>query len=244
LKTSPVLLFVTCGTSALTNLVGENDSPEATALGAAISKYLSPACRDKESYATRHFLLERVVAAHTATLRCPHWANDPLFNRRTPAELISTFSLAKDLSEEEEKESAAELVLIASDTPEGELAASVNSLLLAKEPLSDLVPKPITKKISGWDNRFVNITPKLDLIVTETKQLLETRLRKSFFVYFNITGGFKGAIPSITALAMMQGWHLYYQHETLQGSTYFLLDKDRLIQMVEPKDTGGLRHGS
>jgi putative CRISPR-associated protein (TIGR02619 family) len=235
LKTTSVLLFVTCGTSALKNLQRERSSREAIALADSISKYLSPTCRDKESYATRHALLECVVAAHTATLRCPHWATEPLLYQSTPAELISTFSLASELKSK--NKTIAEAWLLASGTPEGRLAAEVNRQLFLKEPLVGLVKMSSSDVIRGWDERFIDITPPLYDLVARKKSALQQQLPRSAQVYFNITGGFKGAIPSITALAVRNSWRIYYQHETLKASTYFVFDETQLVHM-ESQDDG------
>jgi len=189
------LLFVTVGTTAIGNPnIGDS------ILTGLSSTYLKKPGREKKAYAEQQDLKSKLVAAHVA-----FWKG---FEGRYPsvddfdgtsAELTSTMALVQH------HPSINRIVLLSSDTPEGELATEINDGVLPQIwKRGEVVEKTVPRLESG----FTTITPELEKI------LVEYAAGSAECVHFNVTGGFKGVIPSITYLAMQHpGWRIHYQYQ-------------------------------
>jgi putative CRISPR-associated protein (TIGR02619 family) len=234
---SDVLLFITCGTSALTNLTGPQTDTTAPQLAADLSGYLDTPKVQKDDFAVRQRLLERLKKAHAAFWDTPAWFSNPRKYRKTSAELISTHALGESFKQHGYKVSR--IVMLRSDTPEGELAANVNMHFLSHHQHFKTMfasAQRQLKKIDGWDARFVeNLHESIEQIALAERTGLDEFRPNGIIVYFNITGGFKGAIPAITALGMKHCWRLYYQHETLSTSVFISLSENQFL--VTENDT-------
>jgi len=99
------------------------------------------------------------------------------------------------------------VIFLGSETEEGKLATNVNF-----ETLRKIWPggQVLQKIIPGLERRFTAITPALEEILRNCDAARADRVR------FNVTGGFKGVIPSVTHLVSQHtGWAIYYQYERL-----------------------------
>jgi hypothetical protein len=122
------------------------------------------------------------------------------------------------------------IVLLASDTAAGLFCAQVNASLLHQ-----FLVRPACKCGAHFDN-FTNgpacpavrvrVVPgmearRLDTIYPHLQQLCQTEAEGCVRVMFNITGGYKGAVPAITWLAGRFGTkaELFYQHESALAAT-------------------------
>jgi len=223
------LLFVTVGTTAIRNpKIGD------THLSQIAQHYLKA---PDERFAQLHELEQKLVAAHS-----DFWRNlkgreiSPDDFDRTSAELTSTMRLTQ------QQQSITSIILLGSETTEGKLATAVNHAVLSRiwkggQVFENIVP--------GLEKRFTKVTPSIEKILEGRGASSASR------VHFNITGGFKGVIPSITYLAMQhQGWSVFYQYEGLNtaAEVFFsgdgsakarIEEKERREPVVSPEDVEG-----
>jgi len=202
-----MILFVTVGTSALYNPGIGGESTEGRQLRAAVDEYRESPDVLKPSMATRNRLWERLVEAHRVFFRsdAEHQA-DPRNWRETSAELLSTRVLLKKRQREGDPPPS-RIILLASETPDGILAGEV-CLDLMKTMFRPIDCKGLVI-VKGLNTEFIDTTEKL-------WEAMEPELRRAEgAVQVNMTGGYKGTIPSLTTLAATYGWRLFYQHESL-----------------------------
>jgi CRISPR/Cas system-associated protein Csm6 len=223
------LLFVTVGTTAVGNpRIGD------THLNQIAQQYLKV---PDERFAELHELEEKLVSAHSdfwREMKGKELVPDDF--DRTSAELTSTMRLTQ------QQQSITGIILLGSETTEGKLATAVNHAVLSRiwkggQVLKDIVP--------GLEKRFTKVTPAIERILKDRGAPSASR------VHFNITGGFKGVIPSITYLAVQHpGWSVFYQYQGLNTATevFFSVDgsakakieeKERGDPVVSPEDVAG-----
>lgn len=193
--------FVTVGTSALYNrdigkLLG-------VAIQDQIQKRLNTFKTDPESYPDREDLLNSLVEAHQRYWNQPNAYRIPRNFLQTSAELTSSIPIL-------EKKGPELTILLASDTEEGEFAAQVNLAVLQKR-FGDLCFE--CHRVSGLDveKNFPDVYSALERVVRRYWSNERDR------VAFNVTGGYKAALLFVSALAIKNGWDLYYQHESLHS---------------------------
>ena len=189
------LLFVTVGTTAIRNeKIGDGDLTDIA------RQYLSKPKREKAAFARIHNLERKLVWAH-ANFWKEMEEGSPTSDDfdRTSAELTSTRALLRQFP------SLTTVVFLGSNTEEGELATNINHAVLEQTWNRGHVLKKI---IPGLEKSFTRVTPAL-------KQILEHyQAHEAHRVSFNVTGGFKGVIPSVTYLATLHpGWAIYYQYQ-------------------------------
>ena len=158
-----ILLFVTCGTSALTNLTADKDSEAGKRLSGIVSDFLDEPA--KEAFAARVKLEQVAIDAHLKVFKNSDWDLQKRHYRRLPAEVVSTHALVQDLKQG--GDSIGEIVILESATDEGRLSARVNCKLL-----HELFPKTkiSTETVPGWDREFVDLTEPLLTIVSRKKE--------------------------------------------------------------------------
>jgi len=220
------LLFVTVGTSALDNPeVGQApDRRDNKTLRGDLDRYRRSADKSLERWSK---LLGDVVQAHKryweqAQFYILNWEN----RKQTSAELTSTMSLLRDATEHGFRPPD-KLVLLASDTEEGELAAKVNEAVF--RTLHPWMTFAVSR-VKNLNVKFADFTRSIEGLVNEHQESGADR------VVFNVTGGYKGAIPCITALARDKGWLLYCQHEDAGYGVYLQFEDGKLRS--EPKPFG------
>lgn len=141
-----------------------------------------------------------------------HWSNEQQRFRNlidTSAELASTFQFVK-IERQLEFRPVSNLVLLSSNTDEGRLAAEVNLEVFTKHAKGGLLgpdTKVHLKLVQELDLNFQDIEAGFERSLAEFTRTGERCV-------FNYTGGFKGAVPTITLLGQKYGWRLYYQHES------------------------------
>lgn len=198
------VIFATVGTSALYNRDIGKGWPREAVLKKQIVRYQEDPVKDPAEWRP---LFRDLVTAHTAVFQEAWDKKDHL---RTSAELTSTMYL---LGKKVEAANVATIVYLASATRESEMAARVNEAV-AKKRWPKLAIT--TDRIEGLEAHFVNVRDAI-------AKVAKTHVPAGHDVIFNITGGFKGAIPSIADLARERGWTLFYQHESCEfgvGFTY------------------------
>jgi hypothetical protein len=191
------LLFVTVGTTAIGN-PGIGDGNQA---GLA-TDYLKKPSGEKDGFANRHGLKSKLVAAHAGVWEeCGENGLGPDEFDRTSAELTSTIPLLR------QQPAISHVIFLSSDTKEGKLATAVNMEVLKGIWTRGDVSETL---IPGLETGFMQVTPALEAILKDRQADSAAR------VYFNVTGGFKGIIPSITYLvAKHSNWSIYYQYQGL-----------------------------
>jgi len=221
------LLFVTVGTSAIENQeVGQApDRQDNKLLLAEIVRYNRSTSRTRERWPK---LFSDLVEAHKR-----YWDGmdgsytfNPDNRKQTSAELSSTMALLHDFKAKG-IQPPDKLVLLASDTEEGEFAAQVNEATF--RALLPWISLAVTR-VKNLDERFSDFSQSIGQSVNEYRESGADN------VVFNITGGYKGAIPAITALAISGGWTLYYQHERSGDGAYLRVEGAGLH--TEPRPFG------
>ena len=212
------IIFATTGTSVLTNQeIGDVVVREKVAvvvrekgaqLRSDVRTYLRPTAPE-----LRERRAAELTEAHEAYFRqefstCLEPRNYPM----SAAELTSMPALLEAIRER--GETLGRLVLLASDTPEGKLAARVVQRVLSTPACFQLDAAVEVAKIPGLNATFENQLERLGGAIDEHKRQVAPPRR----VYINLTGGFKGTVPFLTQLAWMHGYALYYQHEVQSRS--------------------------
>lgn len=201
-----IVIFATVGTSAIYNegLGLMWSDRQRNKLRNEVLRYREDVLKKPESWTV---LFEDVVRAHKA-----FWSMPEPYTRhednihQTSAELVSTMSILLDASILRGR-TAERIVFLASDTPEGRFAAEINAEVFRSQR-KDL--DVMVRTVTGLDHKFIQVTEALLDIV------MQCRGSGTRNVLFNITGGYKGAVPSMTALAIDKDWELYYQHESCE----------------------------
>jgi hypothetical protein len=201
------IVFATVGTSALSNKnigIDWSGKPDGRLVG-AIKSYQGDPFKDPDDDNWKD-LQKNLVKFHRSVFQSGRpWGKE--HHTRTSAELSSTIYLLQH----EGIGTVAEVVYLASQSEESKLAARVNA-----EVLASLRPnlKVTHGFVPGLEAHFIEIRKVLGEMVSRLNP-------HNLQVIFNITGGFKGAIPSITDLAREKGWTLFYQHESHESGMAF-----------------------
>lgn len=195
------VIFATVGTSALYNRDIGKGWPREALLKSKIGRYQDDKQKDPAEW---EHLFQDLVTVHTDVLQ-DAWEKKDHF--RTSAELTSTMYLLGKV----EAAKIAKIVYLASATRESEMAARVNEAVAKKRWPKLVIARD---RIEGLEAHFIKVR---DAIAKVTG----THLSTGHDVIFNITGGFKGAIPSIADCAREKGWTVFYQHESLEFGVEF-----------------------
>jgi putative CRISPR-associated protein (TIGR02619 family) len=136
---------------------------------------------------------------------------------RTSAELLTTAKILRQLYELSPACDVARVILLASNTPDGQFAAEVNREVMQSPEYAPVKPMPAVA---------------IELIPAPSSQSVETlsdcilkavnrhRDSENDRVIFNITGGFGGVNTLIGMQAVHYGYRLCYQHQTMQQPVY------------------------
>ena len=205
------IVFATVGTSALTNRkIGDVVGKEhGGSLRNAASDYLDAEVGRRAHLARLSNLQQDLVESHAAYCRQEfRICLDPKQFSGSAAELTSMPGLLAAI--EERGERLVRVVLIASGTPEGQLAAEVIRSVLMQPECFQLAPATVeVERVIGLDETFRDQYARLQEVVSRQIEQAGAPER----VYLNLTGGFKGTVPFLTMIAREQGYALYYQHE-------------------------------
>lgn len=207
------VLFVTVGTSALTNRgIGKPpNGRDNTALQEQMRRYQEGKNKDFGRWGR---LFEDLVAAH---LKYWELGDEFVSNRynflQSSAELTSTYCLFRDQGP---GFSVDRLVLLPTDTPEGWMASKV-VLAVMKNPKYDI---RVAK-----DQIVEETIPGLESDMQELAEGLESAIRKHSPSdhdqrWVNVTGGLKGTSMMLGRLSAEHHYTIYYQHETLDSPVY------------------------
>src|SRR5580658_5178057 len=141
------------------------------------------------------------------------------------------------------------IVLLASDTAVGLFCAHVNASLLHQ-----VLVRPACRCGARFDD-FTTVTAcpavrvrvvpgmearRLDTINSSLQALCKDEAAGCGRVIFNITGGYKGAVPAITWLAERlfgQGTELFYQHESALAATRLFFFQPTVSGPIEMGET-------
>jgi putative CRISPR-associated protein (TIGR02619 family) len=221
------VLFVTVGTTAITAQDLWRNIPHDVNLKRDIARFDGASDAAKEQISTP--LKPRLIDAHRAFWQRMHAAAPrPEHYYSTSAELVTTLGLlgsredaVADLFRRNKCDDT--LVLLASNTPEGELAAWVNAEVLHNRLFGDVCA--CAGVVRNCSRLVVEVVRGMELATgfgTLLNGLFEkVRTHEGAQAAFNITGGYKGVIPYITWLAsgMFAGAPMYYQHEKMTAFT-------------------------
>jgi putative CRISPR-associated protein (TIGR02619 family) len=210
------IIFATVGTSALRNpgigdVVGREKGAQ---LRSDVMTCLARPPELRDRCAAELDLEQRLTEAHVAYFRqkfsvCLDPRNYPM----SAAELTSMPALLEAIKGR--GETLQLLVLLASDTPEGKLAARVIQHVLTTPACFQLAPAAIeVVPVPGLNETFQNQFERLSSALG--KQVCHVAPPRH--VYINLTGGFKGTVPFLTQIAWNGGFALYYQHEAQSKS--------------------------
>ena len=190
------LIITTVGTSIIKNqnIISPNFEDEINSIKREIKPQHYEEC------------VRQTVTNLTNIFNQPHFSNDSL-----SAELASIRVLNKKIELKEDDV----IALLATQTMNGEFCADVTKKAMESLDLCNICgPYEIEGlKIKGDENiakdfvekGFINFQKKVEKIIKEN-EVDGTK-------YFNITGGFKGIIPSATILAIENGMILIYLYE-------------------------------
>jgi hypothetical protein len=228
------VLFVTVGTSAITAEHLWKEVPQDGRLRRDIASFVDVPEGRQEELSGTFKLRPRLIAAHW---KFWHGLKDraPLREdyRRTSAELVTTLGLlgskegaVADFFRRDGCEDT--ILLLASNTVEGELAAGVNAQVLHEllrgkhcECKGEVrnCRRIVVEVIRGMETatRFEGL---LDGLLDKVKGYDGAQSA------FNFTGGFKGVIPYITWLALVKfpGAPMYYQQEKMENFMRIVLE--------------------
>jgi putative CRISPR-associated protein (TIGR02619 family) len=213
------VLFITVGTTALTaSDLGKVKNHEP--LRRKAKHFLENSDQRKREQMTDEFR-DELVKAHSLHPPGIEYLRHPY---RTSAEMTSTYWLLQDdepdLPGPFHHDGGDRLVLLASDTPEGELCAKVNAVLMSKLFFGCRCSQAEcaavkTHTIKGLEASQMAGPIKIRKKIAEIMHPYAEASR-----YFNITGGFKGAVPAIADLCATEfnPCPIFYQHETSASS--------------------------
>ncbi|MBZ5534282.1 MAG: hypothetical protein LAO20_22890, partial [Acidobacteriia bacterium] len=214
------VLFVSVGTSALTaRELRAPDERQSAALRERAANFAGHDLKTKGELAGS--LLKELIEAHSLHHPGPDYVKHPY---RTSAEMTSTWLLfgdEADLPGRFDHAAGDRIVLLASATEEGKLAASINVALMRRLFFQcDCVPETCNavklEVVEGLEARQKKDGPM------KTLENIQSIMRRhnSQHRYFNITGGYKGAIPAIAHLCATEfnPCPMFYQHESARTS--------------------------
>ena len=210
------LLFVTVGTSAIHNeLLGTLDGRDNQALRDAALRYLDDPDKPTEDMGRYGSLFGDLCHANLEFWRndfetVRKWIQERRYFRATSAELLSTYILRRESKLEFKR-----VVLLASDTPDGLMAARINQSVMHSSEFQEKVQWSLTsvdcKTVPGLDKGLGSWFEEIPKVVAEAGRDQE-RYR------VNITGGYKGIALAFGYLAREESkppYSLYYLHESL-----------------------------
>jgi CRISPR/Cas system-associated protein Csm6 len=202
-------LVVTVGTSAIYNKdIGKRlGSNKQTELKLAIERYRGSTHKKRTD---NEALFKSLVQEHK-----DYWSLTDKTATQTSAELLSTPEILKEVR-------PADILLVSSDTDEGDFAAQIN-----REALPTIVPgvKVDSLRLAGLDVGGAN---PFEGVFVELGRQISSRYRdETHRIAFNVTGGFKGTVLFVGALALERGWRVYYRHEDMQETMVMDLDAAR-----------------
>ena len=206
------VLVVTVGTSALTAKDLKDNLPpyEGKRLGEDIQGYLDAEAEEKAFIAIRDNLQSRVLNAHRV-----FWATKPRSFRRcyrSSAEMMSCKVLLAKLDSPVDR-----VLLLASHTHEGELAAEINKLLLREYLFApQLDPSISCERVDELKTVREDFGTLFETLTT----ILSRYSRARDKLVFNFTGGFKGLIPALTWIAehRFPGAPMFYVHADMTAA--------------------------
>ena len=210
------VLFVTVGTSALTNeRIGLVDQRDNSALVKAVRDYREDQTKRKGEIGPYQHLFMELLEAHAAAWRKSNdffLRKDGLPNSRnyraTSAELLSTFLLARLATQIPPIE---KLVLFASDTAEGMFAAELNRQVFQTPQYWEKVGvrdyQVYVERVDGLDDRIGSPGHVVQALIDKHCATGKVRI--------NVTGGYKGFAALLGYLAAKRQYHLFYLHEAL-----------------------------
>lgn len=211
------VLFITVGTTALTaRALGAVEDHKFRPLRLKAESFLKQNETGKKILATERFMAD-LVEAHSLHIPGRGYLQQPY---RTSAEMTSTYWLLEDVCDFPgpfRHDRGDKLVLLASDTPEGQLCADVNATLMRRfflhcECRGSMCEAVKAHIIEGLEAAQPKEGPM------EVRQNIAKIMHSydGLSRHFNITGGFKGAVPAIADLCASE-FHpcpLFYQHES------------------------------
>jgi putative CRISPR-associated protein (TIGR02619 family) len=212
------ILFVSVGTSALTarelGAANERKNADLRKRAAEFLTHDGSTKRDLEEP-----LLQELIEAHA--LHAPKdYGKSPY---RTSAEMTSTWLLLQDDPDFPgpfEHATGDKIILLASETREGVLCAQVNAALMRRhffhcECAAEVCPAVKLEVVKGLE-----ANQKAGAMNTPENIASILRRYNGPTRYFNITGGYKGAIPAISHLCATEfsPCAMFYQHENAKAT--------------------------
>ena len=207
------VLFVTVGTSALSarDLGWKLEKRRCEGLRKKAQGFLDNGRKDTN-------LFEEVVNAHLAHRPSRDRPGDYLKDlRRTSAEMTSTFLLLQDGDELPGpfQHGRDQIVLLSSDTEQGWFCAAVNAAVMRELFFSCSPKEPcaaecvVARKVHG-----LKAEEDAAKTIPAIRPIIEPFRGSGSQLFFNITGGYKGAIPAISWLCgEAPAIPMYYVHE-------------------------------
>jgi putative CRISPR-associated protein (TIGR02619 family) len=212
----PAALFVTVGTSALTN---EKIGGLARSLDlkwrARLAAYLDPARTEdqRRNFPDLEALKRDLVTAHSAFWEKgradPKFVLDPSNFQRSSAELTSTACLTRLRAAQEPETALEKIVLIQTGTASGQLAGDVVYEVMRSEAYASWRQVPTTSVARA--TIAVN-WPQYGAVTQRLRELIQDA-RGHRTAIINITGSLKGIAAAIGILTNKEQYVLYYQHE-------------------------------
>jgi putative CRISPR-associated protein (TIGR02619 family) len=209
-------LFVTVGTSVLSSPCLERGRGH---LDTRAREFLRHDLPTKQRLATDGFVRE-LIEAHALCRPEKDYARLP---RPTSAEMTSTHLLFQPetdfpgpfLHDKEHK-----IILLASDTLEGILCARVNAALMRKLFFACTCSPETCVSVEVRVVKGLEAEQKDGPTHTRDNIAEIMRPHAQFNRFFNITGGFKGAIPAISTLCATDfvPCPMFYQHESVNSA--------------------------
>lgn len=230
------VVFVTVGTTALTaEHLGElsNSDP-------LVQKEARDFCRSRK--APHPSLFARVVSAHREFWDSPKSVH--LHATYTSAEMTSTWLMFrvqiesfKDLLHPGQDR----VVLIASGTPEGEFSARVNAELMDDYIFAPRCPCKVDfEMVDSCDSVFIEVIKGMeakrggfDGLPAALDALVNKHTQRPSDIWFNITGGYKGAVPAITSKRPPRS-ALFYAHESMDTAEIISFAEGGISQVTVP----------
>lgn len=200
------VLFVTVGTSAITNeRIGAVENRDNSALRDAVRRYMQDPTKSSTMY--NRFQGVLVLEHLRVWTKGPPYAMDPKHFLEGAAELTSTACLM-DMLAKEGLAPVKEIVLLVSETPEGELAGRVLEAVMRDPvyPAGAASVKVSMVRVPGLESGPFTLIDNLLARIRPYRGENE-------HAYFNLTGSYKGTAVLIGMRALKQKFRLYYQHE-------------------------------
>jgi putative CRISPR-associated protein (TIGR02619 family) len=203
------LLFVTVGVSAIRDWI--IDDPKKSDLRDLLKQM-------KRDPLSSNWSVARMDLIQWHRSRWAMFALDaPELIGHTSAELLTTAKILHQLSVLSPSIDVDTIVLLASTTPEGQLAAEVNKEVMESSEYRVTARKPrvVVESIPAPSSQSVETLS--DCILEAVSKHRESEHDR---VIFNITAGFGGVNTLIGMQAVYYGYRLCYQHKTMQQPVY------------------------